>query len=155
MKLYRNFVLRKDSKELTDLLTQARWPTVWGSSDFVDWVKRKFFKQKAHKDIPDSIELAPDIEIIIGEICDSYRIGKEELKKSRRGRSNEPRDVAVYLIRLLRGDTLEMIGKVFLLNRFSSVSGIIQRIKVRLKKDQSLTQKVDSIKHRILEKGQT
>lgn len=155
MRFYRDFVLQEDSKEVTDLFNEARWPTVWGGSDFIDWVKGKFFKQRIHKDIPDSIELAPDIGAIIGEVCDDYGIGEEELKKSRRGRTNEPRDVAIYLIRMLRGDTLEEIGQAFSLNRFSSVSSIFQKMKVRLKKDKLLHQKVENIEIKILKKGQT
>jgi chromosomal replication initiation ATPase DnaA len=154
MKLYRDFVLQEDSKEVTDLFNKKRWPTIWGSSDFVDWVKEKFFRHKTHKDIPDSVELAPDIETIIRVVCDSYGIGEEEIKKSRRGYANEPRDVAIYLIRMLRRDTLEVIGKEFSLNRFSSVSSIFQKLKARLKKEKSLQKRVEEVKNKIF-KGQT
>lgn len=87
-------------------------------------------------------------------MCGHYGIEEEELKKSRRGHINEPRDVTIYLIRLLRRDTLEVIGKEFSLHRFSSVSSIIQKVKARLKKDKLMYKKVEDIRNKIF-KGQT
>lgn len=155
VKLYRNYLLKADSKEVIDLFNKSKRSSIWGSKDFMNEIKEKFFKQKLHKDIPESMELAPDIGDIIGNVCDIYGVGKQDLKKIRRGRSNEPRDVAVYLMRMLKGESLEVIGKEFSLNRFSSVSSILQKMKLRLMKDQSLQRKVEKIKNKILKKGQT
>ena len=154
IKLYRDFILQEDSREVLDLLDKSRWPFFWGSADFGDWIKEKFFKQKVHKDIPESIELAPEVGTIIEVVREYYGIEEEELKKSRRGQANEPRDVAIYLIRMLRRDTLEVIGREFSLNRFSSVSSVFQKMKARLKKDKSLQKKIEEIKNKAF-KGQT
>ena len=39
---------------------------------------------------------------------------------TRRGVANEARSMAIYLVRLLRGDTLEEIGKEFKITKYSS-----------------------------------
>jgi hypothetical protein len=47
------------------------------------------------------------------------------LKAVRRGIANEPRDVAMYLIRSMRAEPLIRVGAGFGLNRYSSVSSAV------------------------------
>ena len=62
-----------------------------------------------------------------------YKIEEAELQKSRRGVENEARDLANYLLRYIRGERLEKIGKEFNLSNYSSVSNAISRVKRRLR----------------------
>jgi chromosomal replication initiation ATPase DnaA len=48
------------------------------------------------------------------------------------GLSNQPGNVAIYLIRTLRGDTLGEIGREFNMNRYSSVSSVVQRMSAKI-----------------------
>jgi chromosomal replication initiation ATPase DnaA len=68
----------------------------------------------------------------------SYRINDTELLLSRRGVFNEPRNVAIYLMRRVRGDSLRQIGEQFQMTKYSSVSSVIERMKVFLTKDRKL-----------------
>ena len=58
----------------------------------------------------------------------------ETLLKVRRGIANEPRDMAVYLSRRLRGDTLVEIGHHFNFTNYSSVSSALQRVAGKIDK---------------------
>ncbi len=49
--------------------------------------------------------------------------------KSRRGVENEARDLAIYMVRVIRGERLTSIGREFNLNNYSSVSTAHDRIK--------------------------
>jgi len=75
---------------------------VFGSDQFINWVKEKFFSEKIHQKVPDSSFLVPDIGKIKATICEYYSIREEELLTPERGAFSEPRLVAIYLIRLLR-----------------------------------------------------
>lgn len=59
---------------------------------------------------------------------------------------NEPRNVAIYLCRLLRGDLLDELGRDFDLKRYSSVSTVMERTKVQISKDRKLRQRVEKLK---------
>jgi chromosomal replication initiation ATPase DnaA len=72
----------------------------------------------------------------------------------RRGIENEPRDVAVYLIRTMRVEPLMKIGAGFGLNRYSSVSSVVMRVKEKLRKDRKFRERLFKIENSIL-KGQT
>ena len=78
--------------------------------------------------MPKSKNLSPDTERIKEEVCRKYGVAMDELHRSRRGVSNEPRNVAIYLLRSLRGDNLEGIGREFNMSRFSSVSSVVERM---------------------------
>jgi chromosomal replication initiation ATPase DnaA len=73
--------------------------------------------------------------------------------KTRRGVLNEPRNVAVYLLRQIRGESLNDIGELFNIKAYSTVSNIIRRVS-RLKKCDGKTKKqIGNIQNRI-NKGQ-
>ncbi len=65
-------------------------------------------------------------------VCRHYEIREAALSKSRRGVENEARDLAIYLLRYVRGERLEKIGEEFNLSNYSSVSNAISRVKRRL-----------------------
>ncbi|HHD56818.1 MAG TPA: hypothetical protein ENK89_03970 [Desulfobulbaceae bacterium] len=64
-----------------------------------------------------------------------YRVCLQELLASRRGKENQARDVAVYLVRNLCRMTLPEVGQKFGIKNYSSVSSIVQRMKSRMEAD--------------------
>ena len=91
-------------------------------------------------------KLSPDAERIKAEVCRKYGVAMDELHRSRRGISNEPRNVAIYLLRSLRGDKLEEIGREFNITRFSSVSSVVERMRGKISGDRRLRNCVEEIK---------
>jgi len=53
--------------------------------------------------------------------------------------------VAIYLARRLRGDRLKEIGEAFKIDRYSTVSSIVERMKVRIGSDEALRKRVDHL----------
>jgi len=62
----------------------------------------------------------------------------------------EARNIAVYLLRYLRGDSLSAIGKVFDIESYSAVSSIIERLKARMHTEKKLLRKVEVIRKRFM-----
>jgi chromosomal replication initiation ATPase DnaA len=79
-----------------------------------------------------------------------YEIKPAILKAVRRGVENEARDVAIHLIRSMRAEPLMRIGAVFGLNRHSSVSSAVMRIKRKLQKDKTFKSRLEYIENKIL-----
>jgi len=61
-------------------------------------VKRTFFSEKRHREVPESRSLAPDVRRIRAVVCKSYDVDDQALTVTRRGIANEPRSMAIYLI---------------------------------------------------------
>lgn len=146
---YKHFASMDESEELLGLLDSPKWPPFLGGKQFLDWVKNAFFENKREKEVPDSIHLAPDLLQIKAVVCDYYRIHESILQKTQRGVRNEPRDVVIYLARMLRKEGLQSIGKNFGLSNYSSVSTVVDRVKSKIDKDRKFRSQVEEIKHNI------
>ena len=55
----------------------------------------------------------------------------------------------IYLMRHLRGDSLEEIGREFKIAKYSSVISVIERMKAMMAKDQRLRKRVLELKEEI------
>ena len=146
LKGYKSFVSQKTSEEINRIFGSRKWPSVIGKESFINWVKNTFFIQKRHVEVPESKSLAPDSEKIKGEVCREYDINKEDLLISKRGMTNEPRNIAIYLMRHLMGRKLEEIGREFGINNYSSVSTIIERTKKKATHDRKLRKRIEKLK---------
>ena len=145
-KMYKGFVSKGTPEEINQIFGRKNLPSALGRKDFLDWVKSSFFSGKRHKEVPESKNLSPDAERIKEEVCRKYGVAMDELHRSRRGISNEPRNVAIYLLRSLRGDNLEEIGREFNITRFSSVSSVVERMRGKISADRQLRNCVEEIK---------
>ena len=58
---------------------------------------------------------------------------------------NEPRNVAIFLVRGFRGEKLEEIGRLFGISKYSSVSSAIEKMKKEMSKDRRLWLRVKNI----------
>jgi chromosomal replication initiation ATPase DnaA len=105
-------------------------------------------------EVPESRVLAPEVERIKEVVCRRYGVGEEELLKSRRGKSNEPRNVAIYLTRQLRGEKLNEICREYGLKKHSSASSAAETVRGRMLKDRQFTKRVIELK-RMLVKSQS
>jgi putative transposase len=142
---YRKFVVQKDDKELVQLFSRKRWPVFLGSEKFIAGVKGRFFSKKADSEVPQGKDLAPDLDRLLEVVSRGYRVKREDLFYSRRGQYNEARNVAIYLARRLRGDRLKEIGEAFKIGGYSTVSSVVQRMKVGMERDELLRKKVHNL----------
>ncbi len=146
LKAYRQFMAMADTEEITAMLERKKWPTFIGDETFVRWLKGEYFERKSDSQIPESVTLAPNLEVIKRVVCSYYDMGESELLKSRRGWFNEPRSMAIYLARMRRKDGLKDIGSEFGLSGYSSTSSILDGMRTQLQKDGALRTRFEEIK---------
>ena len=65
------------------------------------------------------------------------------------GKSNEPRQVAVYLIRKLCDTSLKEIAKLFSLGSYGSVGGACSVVDRQLKEDMKLRRRIEEVRQRV------
>jgi len=142
---YKKFVLMESPEEINRIFSKSKFPSILGSEHFIDKVKENFFHKKRHDEIPESRRLAPDAEKIMKAICKAFGVEESLLLSSRRGALNEPRNVAIFLMRRLRGEKLEEIGRQFGIAKYSSVSSAIEKMKRDISVDHRLKDRVKNI----------
>ena len=150
---YKHFVSKEILEEINQIFGRRNLPTVIGKKSFVNKIKEKFFVNKTHEEVPSSKSLAPDVDRIVGEVCKFYNVNTNDLLISRRGYFNEPRNVAIYLIRYLSCERLKDVGKFFGVNKNSTISSVDRRLKREMLKDKQIKKNVETLKLE-LSKGQ-
>ena len=78
-----------------------------------------------------------------------YGVREEDLLVSKRGMSNEARNVVIYLHRQLRGSKLEEIGEEYGIGSCSTVSTIIERTKKEVIKNRRLRRRIEQVRHEL------
>ena len=138
-----------EDDKLLRTMERKKWPSLLGPQEFIDWVKTTYRDLKGSDEMPQIRELNVDSDGIIRSVCDYYNIKRKDLLTSKRGNFNEPRCVAIYLMRKLRRDRLKEIGKVFEMEKYSSVSSIIERLKTRMQNDLKLKMRVNKVEEQL------
>ncbi len=146
---YRDFMAGPESDELIDLFSRVKFPSILGSEAFTDWVKAKFRDVGDRNEIPDMRQLAPDLEAIKSVVCADYMINRGKLISSKRGATNEARNVAIYLARRHSGETLATIGRAFAISNYSSVSSVACRMNDQIKRDAGLRRRIERIERKL------
>jgi len=154
IRLYKQFVTQKVPDEINRILGHGKLPPMLGTKKFLDKIKDLFFSDKTHEEVPEAKILAPDPARILDAVVNLYEITIDELCSSRRGYFNEPRNVTIYLMRRLRSDTLKAAGEVVRINKNSTVSSIIDRVKYEMRRDKGIRLRVEKL-IKILSNGQT
>ncbi|MBU2510373.1 transposase [bacterium] len=132
-------LLKKDaSEDIYEFFGKKNVLSILGSYGFVNQIRRNHLGDSAYPEKPDAKELMLKAEAIMDQVCQFYNIDDKELTKHQRGAINVPRDITMYLIRKQTGHTLNEIGSMFDISSYSTVSSAIERMKVKLSKDEKI-----------------
>ena len=149
LKPFIEFMQDDDSQEIANLFSKKNLPSIFEPKSFRTKIKEEYYFRKTDYEIPESKSLAPSSDEILSVICGYYDVSLDGLLVSRRGVFNKPRNVAIYLLRNLRGDNLNDIKNIFQINAYSTVGSIIQTVSRLTKSDRKFRQQTEEIKKKI------
>jgi len=146
IRLYNEFMSYDEPNQEIAVLEKNRWPSILGSKEFVAGIKQRYLVEE-YKD--PTTDISPSIHEITQAVCRFYKKNPKDLQKSVRGEFNEPRNMAIYICRRIRPDTLTDIGNHFGLHNDSSVSSVINRMKRLVKTDPAIRENVEKLIHKL------
>ena len=147
LRYYRRWVSVDTDDEVSQKINGAKWPVCLGPQAFVDRIKEQYGKGEIKRDVPKSRELLPDRIRIIEEVCSAYDTTEGEILTMHRGKRNEARNAAIYIMRKVRRETLKEIGLQFEIDNDSTV---IDRVKKKLENDKKMLNRLKGIEEKIL-----
>ena len=147
---YKKFVRDDTPEKISQIFKRPKLPSILGSKSFIDKIKFKFSKFKDNEEIPEAKVLVPEVDIIKKAVCKTYKVDEATLYKCRRGYFNEPKSVAIYLVKRLRNDTLKDVGICFEIEKYSTVSSIVERVKTEISSNQRFARKLEKLTNQIL-----
>ena len=150
---YQRFVEEGLDEETVRFYGMRKRLPVWGSQTFREKITRSLSKAGGFREISEvhRIRPLPSMEEIIRVTADQFKVPKQDLFRSERGRgrANLPRTVAVGLCRKLAGSPLHEIANRFRLGHYSSVTASVNRLKNRIEEDQEVAACVRAIRKRL------
>ncbi len=127
-----------DLEDIQRFFSRTNQPSILGSREFIDQIKNRFFNQIVHPETSRIKDSAQKSDKILELVCIYFNVDRVDLNKQKRGTFNSARDLAMYLVRLKTNLTLAEIGKLFNISNYSSVSSVIERMKLKLQNDEKL-----------------
>ena len=143
LKEYRAFVREEDSDDIVSVFSKKKIASVLGTEKFKDWVTKKHATPLLQEEIPERKALVPSKKKIKDSVCKVYNVDIKSLYGIHRGVTNDARNAAIYLTRLLRRDTLKEIGKEFRIYNYSSVSSIIEKMKADIVRNKKTKKQIE------------
>jgi hypothetical protein len=153
LKAFIEFMHEEDSEEIDTLFSLKKLPSIFGPDNFITEIKETYYSKRKHYEVPESKVLSPSTEAIISAVCEYYGIPFDDLLVTRRGLTNEPRNISIYLLRQIKGEKLRQIGELFNISGYSTVSSVIRRVSRLKKGDRKVKKRINEISNKIT-KGQ-
>ncbi len=136
---YQDFVNQGIDSEIKTFYCKKKQPAILGSYQF----KHNLMNPEAQKTKTAPPALGPSMESIIKATASYFDVSVEQIKMSRRGQTNIPRAVAIYLSRKLGHHILTEIAAVYSDISHAAVGTTVKRFQELLQRDNSLKQSLD------------
>lgn len=147
---YLSFVHKQDSEEIETFFSRQNVAPVFGSHSFIEKIKNLFSSTIAENEIPEARILKTTYPEILTAVCRICRVSEREINKTCRGQTNTARDLVIYCMRKHSLQTLQQIGDHLGVEKYSSVSSAVQRIKKRQKNNKELSEIIEKIDQYLL-----
>ena len=151
---YKAFMSEEVDEPTRGLYARGNSPAIWGSETFCEKIRARIGDRKLNDEIPQSRHERPrpTLKQIERVVCEGYRVEGAQLYQKRRGRWNEPRNVAIYLARQRTGYPLKEIGARWGGLKYSSISSMVYAMKQRIEKDHSVRARVEEIEQALVKR---
>lgn len=154
IRAYREYMKKDDEvvdEYLRDKSKQAARAIIYGDEGYKDKIKMTYLGAKRlYGEVPEGRRAKDEIavRIIKREVAKEFKIGEDELLRSRRGRENTARMMALVLARESSGYRHRELGQLFGGISYKSVSSNYDRFKKRCRENKELKRLFERIRSR-------
>jgi len=142
---FHEFVLSGNEERLKEFYESGRQSPVLGGDNFVEKVRGRIGKlAREHPRYQRGrVQAGPDQ--VIRRVAGMYKISKEEVLRGVRGRENEARKVAMYLVRRCCDQTLQETARFFGLGSYGAVGWGCHGVQSKMQKEKKFRDQIDSV----------
>ena len=137
------FVLSGNEETLKQYYASKRQSPILGSEVFIERVRHPGAAREHPRYERRVVETGP--ERVINEVVRQYRVAREEIFRGVRGRENEARKVALYLVKRCCDRTLPEMAEYFRIGNYSTVSWNCRAIESQMAEDKRLRDRIEKI----------
>jgi putative transposase len=146
---FQEFVLSGNEEELERFYKTHRQSPVLGGEGFVERVRGRIGKVAREHPRYERAKVAVGPQEIIRRVARMYKVEEEEVLRGNRGRENEARKVAMYLVRRCCDRTLEETAQLFGLRSYGTVGWASHGVQSKVAGEREFRDRVEKIIQRI------
>ena len=117
-----------------------------GNTDFINKIREGGTSFSGEHTRYETGALRPQVSSVLRDIATLYHVSEESLLHGKRGKRNEPRQVAMYLVRELCNKSLHAIAELFSLSSYGGVGAACSLIEKQLTVDRGLRRRIEQIR---------
>ena len=142
---FHEFVLSGNEESLKRYYEAKRQSPILGSEEFIERIR-----QRGAVDVREYARYERRVvqtppERVIGEVARQYKVAREEIFRGIRGRENEARKVAMYVVKRCCDRTLAEMAEYFKVGHYSAVGWSCRAIESKMAKDKKLRDRLEKI----------
>jgi putative transposase len=140
--VFHEFVLSGNESSLRRYYEAKRQSPIFGSETFLARFRQRGTPTTREHPRYERRVVQPAVERVIHEVMDRYKVTREEIFRGVRGRENEARKVALYLIKRCCDRTLPEIAEYFGIGNYSTVSWSCRAVTARMSREKNFRERI-------------
>jgi hypothetical protein len=144
VKAFQEFVHSGNEEDLERFYRSGRQSPVLGEESFVEQAKERL-ERLMTREHPryERARMQASLEQVVRAVARLYRVPVEQVMQGKRGEENEPRKVAMYLVRRCCDRTLQETARVFGVGSYRTVGWACHGIESRVQTDKKFRKEID------------
>ena len=142
---FHEFVLSGNEESLKRYYESKRHSPILGSETFIERVRHRGAPGAREHPRYERRVVGMGPERVINEVVRQYKVAREEIFHGVRGRQNEARKVALYLVKRCCDRTLAEMAEYFGIGNYSTVSWNCRAIESQMAKETKLRDRIEKI----------
>lgn len=143
---FHTFVVSGNEEALVKFYSSKKLAPLLGSNDFINKIRERRASFSEEHTRYETVALRPRVSSVLRDIAKLYHVSEETLLHGKRGRRNEARQVAMYLVRELCNKSLHTIAELFSLGSYGGVGAACSVIEKQLTVDRGLRRRIEQIR---------
>jgi len=143
---FHTFVASGNEEALVKFYSRKRLAPLLGSNDFIARIWEGGASFSGEHTRYETGALRPRVSSVLRDIATLYHVSEASLLHGKRGRRNEARQVAMYLVRELCNKSLHTIAELFSLGSYGGVGAACSVIEKQLTVDRGLRRRIEQIR---------
>ena len=143
---FHTFVASGNEEALVKFYSSKRLAPLLGNTDFINKIREGRTSFSGEHTRYDTGALRPQVSSVLRDIATLYHVSEDSLLHGKRGKRNEARQVAMYLVRELCNKSLHDIAELFSLSSYGGVGAACSVIEKQLTVDRGLRRRIEQIR---------
>ena len=142
---FHEFVLSGNEESLKQFYESGRQSPVLGGDEFIEKVRGRVGELAREHPRYQRRGVQAGPEQVIRRVAGMYKIGKEDVLRGVRGKENEARKVAMYLVRRCCDQTLKETARLFGLGSYGAVGWGCHGVQSKMQNNKNFRDKIESL----------